>query len=152
MAGIYREYLIDLAPQGTGAFPMLQEVGHTEPDQLANWFADSTTHPLVIVQESHTVGFALVRRQAQHARAGKAGFMMAEFFVARAFRRRGIGLAAVRLIFDRYAGSWHIMEYQRNQHATEFWRRAVRVYTGGKFQERVQNGEVHQYFESNTRA
>ncbi len=152
MAGIYREYLTDLAPQGTGAFPSLTEVGHTEPDQLANWFADSTTHPVVVVQDSHTVGFALVRRQALHARVGKPGFMMAEFFVARAFRRRGIGQAAVRLILDRYAGSWHIMEYQRNQHATAFWRKVVRAYTGGGFQERMQNGEVHQYFESNTRS
>jgi predicted acetyltransferase len=151
MAGIYREYLTDLAPQGTGAFPTLQEVGHTEPDQLANWFADSNAHPLVILHDSHTVGFALLRRQATHARAGKTGYLMAEYFVARAFRRRGIGLAAVRLIFDRYAGSWHIMEYQRNLHATAFWRKAVRAYTGGKFQERVQNGEVHQYFESNIR-
>jgi len=152
MAGIYREYLNDLAPQGTGAFPRLTEVGHTEPDQLANWFADSTTHPLVIVKDAHTVGFALVRRQSAHAREGKAGFLMAEFFVAQPYRRRGVGQAAVRLILDRYAGSWHIMEYQRNQHATSFWRKVVRAYTAGRFQERVHNGEVHQYFESNTRA
>jgi predicted acetyltransferase len=151
MAGIYNQYLKDLAPQGTGAFPALTEVGHTEPDQLANWFADLTAHPLVVLHEGQSVGFALVRRETSHARAGNPAFMMAEFFVARAHRRRGIGHAAMRLIIDRYAGRWHIMEYQRNLQATAFWRSVVREYTAGKFQEQVVNGEVHQYFESNTR-
>ncbi len=39
--GVYREYLDDLAPLNTGIFPVLGEVGHSEPDQLSRWFADS---------------------------------------------------------------------------------------------------------------
>ena len=37
---------------------------------------------------------------------------------------------------------------QRNPAAVSFWRRVVALYTGGRYQERVVNGEVRQVFES----
>jgi predicted acetyltransferase len=86
---------------------------------------------------------------APNAPGGAAGqFSMAEFFIARAWRRRGIGAQAVRLLFDRFAGSWLITEHQDNGAAVKFWRGVVSAYTRGKYQERVVNGEVQQHFES----
>ena len=76
---------------------------------------------------------------------------MAEFFIARDWRRRGIGQEAVRLIFDRFSGRWHIMEYLRNPGAVSFWRRVVNSYTEGRYQEQTRDGEVHQSFISNAR-
>jgi predicted acetyltransferase len=73
---------------------------------------------------------------------------MAEFFVARPWRRRGIGAQAVRLLFDRFDGRWLITEHVRNTGAVKFWRGVVAAYTRGKFQERIVNGEVQQHFES----
>ena len=37
-------------------------------------------------------------------------------------RRVGIGRDAATLIFDRFAGDWEIVEYQRNPGAVLFWR------------------------------
>ena len=76
---------------------------------------------------------------------------MAEFFIARPWRRRGIGAQAVRLMLDRFTGQWLITEYLSNTAAVKFWRRVVYAYTGGKYQERIVNGEVHQRFESGSR-
>jgi predicted acetyltransferase len=73
---------------------------------------------------------------------------MAEFFIARARRRLGIGRTAVQLILSRFAGRWEITEYLRNPVAVSFWRRVVANYTQGRFQERVTNGEVRQVFDS----
>ena len=53
-----------------------------------------------------------------------------------------------QLILDRFAGRWEITEYQRNHIAVKFWRRVVTAYTGGQYQERIINGEVHQVFDS----
>lgn len=142
---VYRDYLDDLAPLNTGIFPVLGEIGHREPDLLARWFADPSAHPLVILEESVPVGFALITRAVGTA---PIDYRMAEFFVARAQRRRGIGEGAVQLIFDRFAGRWEITEYLRNPGAVSFWRRVVRRYTHGQFQERVANGEVRQTFDS----
>ena len=73
---------------------------------------------------------------------------MAEFFVARSHRRLGVGRTAVPLILNRFAGRWEITEYLRNPVAVSFWRRVVAAYTNGRYEERVINGEVHQFFES----
>ena len=142
---VYRDYLDDLAPAaGTGTFPALGEIGHREPDQLFRWFADPDTFPLVILRSSEPVGFALVVRD----RTPAADYRMAEFFIARAMRRLGIGATAVRLIFSRFAGRWEITEYLRNASAVSFWRRVVASYTSGNYRERIVNGEVRQTFQS----
>jgi predicted acetyltransferase len=150
LESVYDDYLDDLAPLGTGMFPTLPEFGHRAFDQLASWLADSSAHLLTVLKDNAPVGFAVVRTRA--AAAGRAvDYSMAEFFVARAWRRRGIGQEAVRLIFDRFSGRWHIMEYLRNPQAVAFWRRVVSAYTTGKYLERAANGEIHQYFESGAR-
>lgn len=149
---VYRDYLDDLAPatgMGTGTFPALGEVGHREPDQLLRWFGDPNTFPLVILRSSEPVGFALVVRGGAPLRAA-IDYRMAEFFIARAMRRLGIGATAVRLIFSRFAGRWEITEYLRNASAVSFWRRVVAGYTRGNYRERIVNGEVRQTFESGT--
>jgi predicted acetyltransferase len=151
---VYRDYLDDLAPLNTGIFPILGEVGHREPDQIARWFGDPNAFPLVIAKdfEREPVGFAMVVRVASEAGASVSvkgsGYRMAEFFVSRPNRGLGIGRGAVQLILDRFAGRWEIIEYVRNPGAVRFWRRVVSVYTRGHYQERVINGEVHQVFDS----
>ncbi len=148
---VYRDYLNDLAPFGTGLFPALPEIGHRVPDQLASWFADSSGHLLTVLKEEQPVGFAMVRSGPAVSGRGAADYSMAEFFIARPWRRRGVGQEAVRLIFDRFSGRWHIMEYLHNPQAVAFWRRVVSGYTGGRYQERQESGELHQYFESGAR-
>ncbi len=145
---VYRQYLDDLSPQNTGVFPILGEVGHSEPDQFQRWFADVSAVPLILLKDQMPAGFAIVARASgQLARSG-IDYRMAEFFVARPFRRLGVGRAAVPLVLDRFAGRWQIMEYARNAGAVSFWRRVVMLYTRGHFQERVLQGEIHQTFVS----
>ena len=144
---VYRDYLDDLNP-GTGLFPALGEVGHREPDQIAHWFGDPNTFPLIIVKGSEPVGFARVLRAVASAAQPRIDYRMAEFFVLRTRRRLGIGQTAVQLILSRFAGRWEIREYLRNTAAVSFWRRVVATYTRGTYQERIVNGEVHQVFDS----
>jgi [ribosomal protein S5]-alanine N-acetyltransferase len=144
---VYRDYLDDLNP-GTGLFPMLGEIGHREPDQIAHWFGDPNTFPLIIVKGSEPVGFARVLRGVAAAGQPRIDYRMAEFFVTRTRRRLGIGRVAVQLILSRFAGRWEITEYLRNASAVTFWRRVVAAYTRGSYQERIVNGEVHHVFDS----
>ena len=143
---VYRDYLDDLNP-GTGMFPVLGEVGHREHDQIAHWFGDPNTYPLVILKGEEPVGFARVLR-ALPSVPPRIDYRMAEFFVTRTRRRLGIGQLAVQLILSRFAGRWEITEYLRNAEAVNFWRRVVARYTQGRYQERIVNGEVHQVFDS----
>jgi len=143
---VYRDYLDDLNP-GTGLFPRLGEIGHREPDQIAHWFGDPNTFPLLIMRGDEPVGFARVLRVLV-TQEPRIDYRLAEFFITRARRRLGIGQTAVQLILSRFAGRWEITEYLRNAAAVSFWRRVVGSYTQGRYSERVINGEVHQVFVS----
>lgn len=143
---VYRDYLDDLGLLNTGVFPALGEIGHREPDQLGRWYGDPGTTLLTILDSMTPVGFALVARATHGAREGD--YRMADFFIAREARRRGVGQSAVRLILDRFAGRWEIVEYSRNPRAVAFWRKVIATYTKGDYQERVANGEVRQSFRS----
>jgi predicted acetyltransferase len=147
---VYRDYLDDLAPLNTGVFPALGEIGHREPDQLTRWFADPTAHLLTILSDGRPAGFALVTTGGPAPPGGgpRPDYRMAEFFVARPFRRRGVGRGAVRLVLDRFDGRWEISQYLRNPAAVSFWRKVIALYTGGNYEERVVNGEVRQWFRS----
>jgi len=153
MEGVYREYLNDLAPAATGVFPTLGEFGHREPDQLGAWFADRRAQVLIILYGYEPVGFALVRTAAVPAGAlpATSELTMAEFFIARSWRRRGIGAEGARLILERFTGRWEISAHRSNAGAVAFWRRVVASYAGGNAQERVLNGEVRLRFDSGSR-
>jgi predicted acetyltransferase len=144
---VYRDYLDDLNP-GTGLFPRLGEIGHREPDQIAHWFADPNTYPLLIMRGDEPVGFARVVRLLATKVQPRIDYRLAEFFITRTRRRLGIGQIAVQLILSRFAGRWEITEYLRNGVAVSFWRRVVGAYTKGRYSERIMNGEVHQVFVS----
>jgi predicted acetyltransferase len=144
---VYRDYLDDLNP-GTGVFPALGEVGHREGDQIAHWFGDPNTYPLLIMKGGEPVGFARVLHAVSESAPARIDYRMGEFFVTRPRRRLGIGETAVQLILSRFAGRWEISEYLRNAAAVSFWRRVVASYTRGRYQERIVNGEVRQVFDS----
>jgi predicted acetyltransferase len=151
IAQVFREYLDDLLPLNTGRFPVLGEIGHREPDQLARWFDDPNSFPLLIARSSEPVGFAMIARSMGSAGPQVPEYRMGEFFIARQHRGLGFGRGAVQLILDRFAGRWEIVEYQRNPGAVKFWRQVVSGYTGGRYQERIVNDEVRQSFESGPR-
>lgn len=146
---VYGEYLEDLSDLNTGLFSVLGGDNPREHEIFANWFANDHSHPLLILKGSEPLGFALVSRPRIPAAGEKAAdFNMSEFFIRAANRRSGIGRNAATLIFDRFAGEWEIVEYERNPGAVLFWRRVLLTYCKGRFTERSRNGEVHQRFTS----
>lgn len=79
-------------------------------------------------------GFALVRRGSP-ASDDPNVLDVAEFFVLRQFRARGIGRAAAALIWQCVPGSWTIRASQRNAAAVSFWRGAVSQFAGERAKE-----------------
>jgi predicted acetyltransferase len=146
---VYGEYIESLSDLNTGLFSVIGADNPQKDEIFANWFANEQSHPLVISKGADSVGFALVTRPRIHA-AGEtaADFRMSEFFVRQPHRRAGIGRDAATLMFDRFAGEWEIIEYQRNPGAVAFWRRVLMAYCPGRFTERARNGEVRQRFKS----
>jgi predicted acetyltransferase len=149
----FGEYLDDLTrvSMNTGIFPAFGnfggDFGDRQPDMMARWFADDSSHPLVILRDEKQVGFALVARPMMKRPDG-ADHRLAEFFVSKDVRRLGVGRQAAELIFNRFSGGWEITEMTRNQGAVAFWRDVVGAYTHGDFRESVASGEMRHFFKS----
>ena len=62
---------------------------------------------------------------------------MKDFFVLRRFRHQGVATAFTTHLWNEFPGEWLIRVLVANKPALPFWRRAVRDYMHGKFQERV---------------
>jgi predicted acetyltransferase len=141
----FPHYLDDLRVSRTGIFPVLGSVGLAEGSQVQAWIADRNATLLTILDDGQPAGFALV---LQEGGTDGIDFRMAEFYISRAQRRRGLGRAAARLILDRFAGRWQVTQDASHQGAIAFWRKVLAAYTRGDYRERGGGGEVRQFFSS----
>ena len=60
---------------------------------------------------------------------------MTEFFIARRYRKRGLGTTVAKRIWQRFPGAWEIRVIESNQPARAFWRSAVERFAGAGVQE-----------------
>ncbi|MDR0269787.1 GNAT family N-acetyltransferase [Paenibacillus sp.] len=58
---------------------------------------------------------------------------IAEFFIMRKYRRKGIGKVVSKLIFDTHRGYWEVLQHGNNPISKEFWESAIRNYTHGDY-------------------
>jgi len=104
--------------------------------QLDAYWTDPRCHAFLVRVDSKLAGFALVQERSRLT--GDEGVCdMAEFFVMRRFRRRGVGEHVAGWLFDRFPGPWEVRQKTRNVAGTAFWRHAIGAYTGGRFDEVV---------------
>jgi predicted acetyltransferase len=66
---------------------------------------------------------------------------IAEFFIMRKYRGRGVGEAAARHVFNLLPGKWQVAQISNNTPAQAFWRKIIGRYTGGNYQEVVLEDE-----------
>lgn len=103
-------------------------------NQFQLYVSDAAHMPFLIRVESQLAGFAILRTcDAVDGRGVVTD--VAQFFIMRKYRRRGIGEVVATQLFDRYTGVWQIGERPNNFVAQAFWRAIIRRYTGGDFEE-----------------
>ena len=92
-------------------------------------WADPRHTALLLRVGGKPAGFAIVSDQSPFA-PGTRTWYMAEYFVMRRYRRRGIGAAVACEVFDRFPGTWHVLQMHDNARAQAFWRRVIGEYLG----------------------
>jgi predicted acetyltransferase len=99
--------------------------GQFDPDpDLADYWKKPERWPYLIEVDGRTAGFALLNTHS-HLTGGHIERNMAEFFVARKHRRRGVALEAVHQILRQHPGQWEIAVAERNVAAKMFWPKAI---------------------------
>lgn len=84
-------------------------------------------YPYLIMSGDEIAGFALVIDECPLTGTSPCWFM-AEFFVMRAYRQRGVGREAVRLALSRHPGQWHLGVPHANRAALAFWSKALKAH------------------------
>jgi predicted acetyltransferase len=102
-------------------------------------------HPYFILRGDELAGFALVIKGSPVTDTPDC-FFVAEFFVLKAYRGRGVGLAAFEQILRAHAGKWQIGVIDKNKVASAFWAKAVEPYHAISFQHRF-DGENWKLYE-----
>jgi predicted acetyltransferase len=114
--------------------------GRFRAPPLDAYWTDPRCHAFLIRVDEKLAGFALVQERS-YLTGDEAVCDMAEFFVMRRYRRHGIGARVAGWLFDRFRGLWEVRQKAENHAATEFWRRAIGRYMGGRFEEVVLDDE-----------
>lgn len=96
------------------------------------YWVENGRFPFFIRVDGKIAGFALVRTLNEDTCS------LAEFFILRKYRRKGIGRKAAYQLFDQFPGKWQVAQEAVNLPAQAFWRRVIGDYTNGRFQEITQ--------------
>lgn len=103
--------------------------GRFEYKALPLYWSESCRHPFLLWVDGKLAGFALVKKGSEVSGNGSV-WDMAEFFVLRAHRRRGIGTQMAHEVWRRFSGTWEVRVMQLNVSAQQFWKRAISEFTG----------------------
>ena len=90
---------------------------------LANWWGTADHIPLLIRMHGKLAGFVLLNATTHSGAAADRN--IAEFFVARKYRRQGVGRATAHALFSRYPGRWEAAVMRANSGARAFWQRTI---------------------------
>jgi len=81
-------------------------------------------YPYLIMSGEEIAGFAFVIDECPLTDTSPCWFM-AEFFVPRAYRPRGVGRKAADLALAQHSARWHLGTPRANVAAQAFWRRVL---------------------------
>ena len=127
---------VELDVAGNGLFEPYSGLGKY-------WEEERERFPYFIKDDEKYLGFVLVRNIAS---GDKTYFSMAEFFIMKKYRKRGIGRSIARQVFEHHRGEWQIYQKESNKPAQAFWNKIITEYTNGLFKERMEDGKRIQEF------
>ena len=117
IANLIQLYLYDMTDEGV--WPIGAD-GRYEYGFLERFWQ----HPYLLRVDGELAGFALVIEECPLTGETPCWFM-AEFFVLRGYRGRGIGRQAVAELLRRHPGQWHIAVTRSHVRSESFWSRLL---------------------------
>lgn len=134
---LFQFYVHDFADFWAERQVELQEDGRFPPyPPLAAYWTEPGAEPFLIRADGRLAGFVLIDR---HNHSGApTDFNIGEFFVARHYRREGVGRAAALAAIRERPGQWEIAVARRNTGALSFWRGVAAAAALGGVEERDQ--------------
>lgn len=131
-------YLYDLSEfEGTD----VDEHGSFGYDWLGHYWIEAGRHPFIVRVGRRIAGFALVRELEKGSGEREPLHAIAELFILRRFRRRGVGRVVARRMFDMFPGRWTVREREANGPGRAFWHSVIAEYTCGRYEEQRERSD-----------
>ncbi len=96
---------------------------------LPLYWTEPGRHPFLVHVEGKLAGLVLVKRGSELS-GNQTPWDMAEFFVLRGYRRRGLGTHIAREVWRRFPGRWEVRVMDSNASARQFWASAISEFVG----------------------
>jgi len=116
---------------------------------LDSYWEKENRFPFFIELDNKLAGFTLIN---DYNLVNKGGKNIAEFYIKKEFRQKGIGKLAAMKVFDLFKGKWEIRELKENIEGQIFWRKVISEYTNNNFKEVTLESEIWvgpvQFFEN----
>lgn len=122
-----RFYVYDMSEYTGWEMP---EDGLYECIDFKKYFEDKNSFPFLVRYENEIAGFAIVDKRGSDA---AIDFAMAQFYILRKFKNKGIARYVACLCFDKFPGVWEVMVIPGNEGAYRFWRSIIKKYTNNNF-------------------
>jgi predicted acetyltransferase len=106
----------------------LQPDGRFGYPRLPLYWIEEDRQPFLVRVGGEIAGCVLVARKG-HTPGNQRIWDIAEFFIVRGHRRRGVGTAVAAMVWSRFPGPWEVRVVESNVPAQAFWRAAIRAYT-----------------------
>jgi ribosomal-protein-alanine N-acetyltransferase len=95
----------------------IPEDGLYECIDFKKYWEDENASPWIVRYENELVGFVIVDKTGSEP---GIDFNMAQFFVARKFKNKGIGQYVAQQCFNKFLGTWEVMVIPGNEGAYRF--------------------------------
>ncbi|MCR5880792.1 GNAT family N-acetyltransferase [Phenylobacterium sp. J367] len=130
VANLFQLYVHDFSDFWSERQVELGEDGRFPPYPfLDTYWEDPERAPFLIRADGQLAGFVLLNT---HSHSGKpCDWNVAEFFVARHYRREGVGRRAALAAISGRPGLWEIAVARRNAPAQPFWRGVAQAAASG---------------------
>jgi predicted acetyltransferase len=96
---------------------------------LPLYWSEPGRYPFLVKMGGNLAGLVLAKRGSQVS-GDLTVWDMAEFFVLRGYRRRGIGTQVAHEVWRRFPGPWEVRVMELNVSAHHFWEGAISKFTG----------------------
>ena len=106
----------------------LEADGRFHYANLPLYWSQQDRYPFLVEVNGKWAGLVLVKRGSEIT-GDVPAWDMAEFFVTRRCRRRGVGTQIAHQVWKRFPGPWEVRVMQSNVPAYNFWSRTIGSFT-----------------------
>ncbi|GGD86052.1 GNAT family N-acetyltransferase [Paenibacillus nasutitermitis] len=115
----------------------VNEYGLFDYKYLDHYWTEEGRFPFFIMESGKLAGFVLVREIAD---SESPKVSVAEFFILRKYRERGMGKEVAHKVFEMFKGNWSVSWLEKNLPAKAFWTKVIMEYSNGNYSESLQAG------------